>query len=72
MGFTSLGFLLFFPVVLVVYFALPRKARTAWLLAASYFFAASFGWNVVLALLASTVVTYLAGIWIERTREDGK
>lgn len=38
MAFTSLGFLLFFPVVCLVCFVLPRPARGGWLLAASYYF----------------------------------
>lgn len=72
MGFTSLEFLVFFPAVLLAYLLIPRKLRTAWLLLASYLFAASFGWNVVLALLTSTAVTYLGGIIIEQLKEDGK
>ena len=38
MLFNSLAFLLFFPVVTLVYFLLPHKARYIWLLCASYFF----------------------------------
>ena len=36
MGFTSLAFLAFFPIVWLIYLALPGRARAAWLLAASY------------------------------------
>ena len=36
MGFTSLAFLVFFPIVWLVYLMLPGRFRTVWLLAASY------------------------------------
>ena len=38
MGFTSLAFLVFFPIVWLVYLTLPGRFRTVWLLAASYVF----------------------------------
>ena len=61
MLFNSLAFLVFFPVVVGVYFALPGRRRWTWLLAASYFF---YGWwePAYLALIAgSTLVDYVAG-----------
>ena len=66
MGFTSLAFLVFFPVVLIVYLLLPRKGRAVWLLAASYAFCISFGVKYALALLASTAAAYAGGLLIER------
>lgn len=70
MGFTSLGFLLFFPLVFIGYLLMPRRMRAVWLLAASYLFCASFGPGAVLALLMSTLVTYLGGIGIETYHEE--
>ena len=64
MGFTSLAFLVFFPVILIIYFLLPRNARAIWLLAASYAFCISFDVKYALVLLASTFVTYFLGILI--------
>ena len=46
MGFTSLAFLAFFPIVWLIYLALPGRARAAWLLAASYVFCLSFESNI--------------------------
>lgn len=66
MSFLSGSFLLFFPVVTVVYFSIPHKLRWAWLLSASYFFYMS--WNPWYGLLLAgiTAVTYLSGILIGR------
>lgn len=64
MGFTSLGFLLFFPSVLIIYLLAPGKLRAAWLLVASYAFCMSFGVKYGLILLASTIITYVGGIFI--------
>ncbi|MBQ4417561.1 MAG: DUF2213 domain-containing protein, partial [Butyrivibrio sp.] len=66
MQFNSLDFMFFFPVVLAVYFVIPRRGRKFWLLIASYYFYMS--WNAVYALLigASTVLTFFCGILVER------
>ena len=37
MQFNSVDFMIFFPIVLAVYFVVPRKARKIWLLTASYY-----------------------------------
>ena len=49
MQFNSFQFLVFFPVVLAVYFVVPKKCRYLWLLAASYYF--YMCWNARYALL---------------------
>lgn len=69
MGFTSLAFLVFFPAVFAVYLVIPRRARAAWLLAASYAFCLSFDVKYALVLLASTLATYFLGILIEGRKE---
>lgn len=66
MLFNSFDFLLFFPIVCIVYFALPTlKMRNLFLLFASYYF--YMNWEPVysLLLMASTVVTYVAALRIE-------
>lgn len=62
MQFNSFAFLLFFPVVLLVYFLVPRKGRYLWLLLASYVF--YMGWSVRYAslLALSTVLTYAGSL----------
>lgn len=73
MQFNSIHFLVFFPIVLLVYFIIPKKLRYIWLLIASYYFYMS--WNPAYAILMafSTVVTYLCSIIIEQSSsENGK
>ena len=66
MQFTSYEFLIFFPVVVLLFYAMPRKLKQPCLLAASYYF--YMGWNAKYAvlILASTVITYLCGLLLER------
>ena len=71
MQFNSIDFMLFFPIVLAVYFLIPRKARMYWLLLASYYFYMS--WNAVYALLigGSTVITYASALLFVRFTKSG-
>lgn len=66
MLFNSLQFLVFFPIVTLVYFIIPRKAKHLWLLAASYYFYMCWNARYALLILTSTVVTYLSGLLMER------
>ncbi len=54
--------MVFFPIVLGIYYIIPKKARTYWLLAASYYFYMNWNPVYVLLILGSTVVTYLSAI----------
>ena len=65
MLFNSIDFLIFFPVVTLLYYIIPRKAKTLWLLVSSYYFYMS--WNPYYAILIgiSTVITYLCGLSLE-------
>lgn len=66
MNFNSYEFLVFLPVVVLLYFVIPKKVRWIWLLISSYFF--YMCWNVSYALLmaTSTLITWLSGILIEK------
>lgn len=66
MLFNSFSFLLFFPVVTLLYFAVPHQARYLWLLVASYYFYMSWNPKYAVLIAASTVITYLSGILIGR------
>ena len=46
MLFNSGIFLLFFPIVVLGYFLLPKKAKNFWLLVSSYYFYMRFAWNI--------------------------
>lgn len=70
MFFNSLSFLIFFPLVVLIYFIIPRKVRYIWLLIASYYFYMSWNAKYAVLLLGSTVVTYLCGIMLSRCKKD--
>lgn len=65
MLFNSFHFLIFFPLVVLVYFLIPRKMRYIWLLAASYYFYMCWNAKYALLLFFSTAVTWLAGLAME-------
>ena len=71
MLFNSLSFLVFFPLVVLVYFLWPRKTRWVWLLAASYYFYMCWNARYVLLIATSTVVTYACALGMERIRGRG-
>lgn len=64
MLFNSLNFLIFFPIVTLIYFVIPHKIRYIWLLVCSYYF--YMCWNAAYALLlfVSTFITWLSGLAI--------
>lgn len=72
MLFNSLDFLIFFPIVVLIYFLIPRRIRYIWLLVCSYYF--YMCWNAVYAVLlfASSFITWLSGIAIGRITEKGE
>lgn len=71
MVFNSYTFLAFFPVVTLLYYAMPMRARRLWLLVTSYFF--YMCWNARYALLigTSTLVTYGCALLMERFSGKG-
>lgn len=68
MLFNSIGFLIFFPIVVALYFFLPKKIKQFWLLAASYFFYMCWNARYAVLILFSTVVTYSSGLLLERIK----
>ena len=61
MLFNSFEFLIFFPIVTVVYFLLPGKIQWIWLLVMSYFFYMNWHAEYTLLMAACTIVTYACG-----------
>lgn len=72
MLFNSLNFLIFFPIVTLIYFVIPHKIRYIWLLVCSYYF--YMCWNAAYALLlfVSTFITWLSGLAIGNIVKNGK
>lgn len=66
MLFNSLHFLLFFPIVIGIYFIIPQKVRWVWLLITSYYYYMAWNAKYAALLAASTLITWLSGLLIDR------
>lgn len=66
MLFNSVHFFVFFPAVVLIYYIIPRRARWIWLLFTSYFFYMSWNPRFAFLIAASTILTYLSGLLIDR------
>lgn len=62
MLFNSLEFMIFFPIVCLAYYVIPRRVRYLFLLACSYFFYMCWNPTYALLLLTSTAATYGCGL----------
>jgi alginate O-acetyltransferase complex protein AlgI len=71
MLFNSLEFLIFFPIVVLIYFIIPVKIKNLWLLAASYYFYMCWNPEYALLILFSTAVTYGCGILLDKIKSSG-
>ncbi len=72
MLFNSLQFLLFFPIVTIVYFWLPHRFRWQLLLSASCLFYMAFIPKYILILGFLILIDYLAAIWMEMPMMSAK
>ena len=73
MLFNSFAFLMFFPVVCIIYYAIPSvRYRNLFLLIASYYFYMNWEPVYALLLLTSTVITYFSAIGINFYQEKTK
>lgn len=67
MLFNSFHFLMFFPLVTLIYFLIPFKARWVWLLGASYYFYMCWNPKYAILMATSTLITYLSGLLISKS-----
>lgn len=72
MVFTSFNFLIFFPVLAVVYYITPAKFRWLTLLIASYFFYINIKPVFALLLIYVTFSTYFFTFLIDKTKVESK
>lgn len=70
MAFNSLHFLVFFPIVVLIYFLIPLKIRYIWLLLSSYYFYMCWNAKYALLILFSTTATYLCGLLLQRSNNS--
>ena len=67
MTFNSWEFLIFYPIVLLLYFVLPKRAKWPMLLVASYFFYAAYQPTLLVLIVLTTLISWLASRRIERS-----
>jgi len=65
--FNSVKFVVFFPAVVFLYFALPHRFRWALLLAASYYFYMCWKAEYLVLIIISTAIDYFAALVIAQT-----
>lgn len=71
MLFNSIEYFVFLPIVFVIYWILPHKFRWLILLMSSYVFYAFWDVKYAFLLLAYTIISYFAGILLEKTDKPG-
>ncbi len=67
MTFNSWEFLLFYPIVALLYFLLPKKLKWPMLLVASYYFYMCYQYELVFLIFGTTLVSWIASNIIHRT-----
>lgn len=70
MLFNSIRFLIFFPCVFLLYYALPFRFRKYMLLIASYYFYMCWKPEFIVLILLSTAIDYFCGLGIARYRDS--
>ena len=72
MLFNSIEFLIFLPIILILFWVFPKRLRWLVLLAASYCFYMWWNWKLVFLILFTTLISYLCGILVERFNNSKK
>ena len=72
MSFTSLMFFAFLLIGVVIYYVLPKKAQWAWLLMMSYFYYFTFSVKTSIFMVATTLIVYGGGLWLNKINSDSK
>jgi D-alanyl-lipoteichoic acid acyltransferase DltB (MBOAT superfamily) len=72
MLFNSIQFLIFFPLVLTAFFALPHRYRWVLLLFASYYFYMCWKVEYALLMLVTTFTSYACGLILARQTHSGR
>ena len=69
MLFNTVEYLIFLPIVVLIYYILPGKVRYVWLAAASCYFYMQWNPLYILLLLLCAVITFCGGRMIANQRE---
>lgn len=69
MLFNSYAFLIFLPIVVILYWLLPHRFRYVMLLVASYYFYMSWNPSLVFLILGTTLLSYVTGLIIGKSKK---
>ena len=72
MLFNSIQYLIFFPLVVILYFLCPEKIKKPFLLGASLFFYSCWNVKYTLLMILSILLTYLTGRMVDGTENVKK
>src|ERR1044072_5920176 len=72
MGFNSLQFVFFLPIVFGLYWVLPHRWRLIFLLVASYYFYMSWNAWFGILLFGTTAIDWWVGLRLKKTEAPGK
>ena len=72
MLFNSLQFVIFFPIVIILYFLIPYKKRWILLLIASYYFYMCWKVDYILLIIISTLIDYICSNKMSQIKEKVK
>ena len=72
MTFNSWEFLIFYPIVALLYFLLPKKLKWPMLLVASYYFYAFYQASLILLIVLTTAVSFFMSCLIEKTEKKSR
>ena len=72
MLFNSYEFLIFFPIVILIFYIIPKKIRYIWLLISSYYFYMCWSPKYAILIAFSTIITYFSGLLIEKAENSIK
>lgn len=70
MLFNSIEYMFFLPIVFIIYWTIKQKYRWMLLLVSSYYFYMSWNAKYVLLILATTMISYLCAVFLEKAEND--
>lgn len=70
MSFTSIEFILYFPLIILLYNLIPQKTRLVYLLVVSYVLYGLLQPFYLILLVVTSSITYLMGVWMNREEEE--
>lgn len=72
MTINSLTFIAFVAIVVCIYYLVPKKMQWIVLLTASYGFYLCSGVKHIIYIIATTIISYLSGRWMQKLRDNGQ